>query len=79
MTTKQIKLSIAGAAALVIIGYTFYKAARGQPIGSSEVYSLAFVLSLFLSAAAAFRLHHAPHKKGCPSVIFDDFWDSPSN
>lgn len=52
MTSKQIKLSIAGAAALVIIGYTLYKAARGQPIGSSEVYSLAFVLSLFLSAAA---------------------------
>lgn len=52
MTIKQIKLSIAGAAVLLIIGYTLYKAASGQPIGSSEVYSLAFVLSLFLSAAA---------------------------
>ena len=50
MTTKKIKLWIVGPAAILVIGYTLYRAASGQQIRAGEIYSIAFVMALFFSA-----------------------------
>ncbi|NGZ75173.1 hypothetical protein [Saccharibacillus alkalitolerans] len=52
MKTKKILGWISGSATLIVIGYTLYKMANGQQIGSSEIYAIGITLSMFFSAIA---------------------------
>ncbi|OWA34086.1 hypothetical protein B9G55_17300 [Saccharibacillus sp. O16] len=51
MNTRKLRMGITGTAALLVIGYALYQAISGQGVGNSEIYSIGFVLALFLSAA----------------------------